>query len=40
MQGTYKTLFLIDIAFEFVNANQLENKIEEPQKSNLHKLKF
>ncbi len=34
MQGTDKTLFLIDIAFEFVNAYQLENKTEEPQKSN------
>ncbi len=32
MQGTDKTLFLIDITF--VNANQLENKTEEPQKSN------
>ncbi len=31
MQGTDKTLFLIDVAFVFVNANQLKNKTEEPQ---------
>ncbi len=40
MQGTDKTLFLINIAFEFVNANQLKNKTEEPQQSNWRKLKF
>jgi hypothetical protein len=33
MQGTDKTLFLINIAFSFVNTNQLK-KTEEPQQSN------
>ncbi len=34
MQNTDKTLFFINITFEFANANQLKNKTEEPQQSN------
>ncbi len=33
MEGTDKTLFVIYITFEFVNANQLENKTKELQKA-------